>query len=226
MKNYVIVVTMMIIIGLTGCSKGIAVSQDEYDKLKTELDAAKSKNKELETEIAKLKENGSLPDAENESQEDEITPIETELTSKELNAKLNEQPMFVVSTDYVIQDTQYKSLYPDLLNAIIKNASGKEIKNAEVAFVAWDKNNLPVKIKGQFDFNDGSYIAEMNCGDVNMIDGDTFGEDVGLALNESCDNIKTIKAIVIKYTDFEDNTWDNPYYDVWKSAYENKKLVE
>lgn len=58
------------------------------------------------------------------------------------------------------------------------------------------------------------------------IDGDTFGEEKGMSLDESSNNIKTIKAIVTEYTDFEDNTWNNPYYSVWKSNYENKKLIE
>lgn len=36
------------------------------------------------------------------------------------------------------------------------------------------------------------------------IDGDTFGEEKGMSLDESSNNIKTIKAIVTEYTDFED----------------------
>ena len=222
MKKNLILLTMVIMFGLVGCSNGKVASQDEYDKLRTELNAANSQIKELETEIAKLKGDASL--------QVEITPTvnptEKEITKEELKTKLKEQPIFVVSTDYIIQDAKFKALYPDMLNAIIQNASGKDIKNAKVAFVAWDKNNLPVKIKGQFDFNDGSYVQVVNLGDVNMIDGDTFGEGIGLALSEDCDNIKIIKAIVTEYTDFEDNTWNNPYYDVWKSTFENKKLVE
>lgn len=228
MRKVFIILSIAIIFALNGCSDGKSVTQVEYNKLKTELDTANSKNEELETEIANLKDQITSLDAENETHKIEITPSEipeVELTNEELEEKLKEQPMFVISTDYIVQDEKYKSLYPDMLNAVIQNASGKEIKNAKVAFVAWDKNNLPVKIVGQYELNDGSYINEVDFGDVNMIDGDTFGEGKGMTLSEDCNNIKTIKAIIFEYTDFDGNTWENPYYQTWKSAYENKKLL-
>jgi len=230
MKRKLIVLTMVIIFVLSGCSSEKTVSQVDYNKLKTELDVANSKNKELETEIAKLKDKVSLLETEEKAHLEENTPtkisVEEEMTNEELEIKLKEQPVFVVSTDYLIQDDEHKALYPDMLNAVIKNNSGKEIKNAKVAFVAWDKNNLPVKIIGQFDFGGGSYIREVDFGDVNMVDGDTFGEDKGLSLDDNTDNIATIKAIVTEYTDFDGNMWSNPYYKTWKSIFENRKLNE
>lgn len=229
MKKVFVLLALSVLLGVSGCSakdnaasgNTAAVSKEEYDKVKADLDAANSKTKELESEIADLKKQLAA---------DKTSTVKTEIVSKddlsakELEAELKKQPMYVVSTDYVVQSDDYKSLYPDMLNAVIKNVSGKEVKNAKIAFAAWDKNGLPVKILGQFDFDDGNYISQVDFGDVNMVDGDTYGKDSGLALSENCKNIKTVKAIVLEYTDFDGNNWQNPYYENWKSLYENQKL--
>lgn len=233
MKKVFAILSIALLLGITGCSpKGDAVSSDntvskeEYDKLKTELDTANSKIKELEAENDGLKEQLSASDIEKEDLEtaEAETPVEEDLSAKDLEAKLKEQPIFVVSTDYLVQSDEYKALYPDMLSAVFQNTSGKEIKNATIAYAAWDKNNLPVKIIGQFDFNGGDYIRQVGYDDVNMVDGATYGDDSGYSLSEDCKNIKTVKAIVADYTDFDGNTWENPYYDSWVSVYENKKL--
>ncbi len=232
MKKVFVLLALSVLLGVTGCSAkdsaasgntAAAVSKEEYDKVKADLDAANSKTKELESEIADLKKQLSANKTSTVKTE---TASKDDLSAKELEAELKKQPMYVVSTDYVVQSDDYKSLYPDMLNAVIKNVSGKEVKNAKVAFAAWDKNGLPVKILGQFDFNDGNYISQVDFGDVNMVDGDTYGKDSGLALSENCKNIKTVKAIVLEYTDFDGNNWQNPYYENWQSLYENQKLAK
>lgn len=211
----------MFIIGLIGCSEKSSNSQEAYDSLQVQYKELEAKNTELQQKVDELT-------AENESLKAEPTATPTpevkNLSGNELEAKLAEQPVYVVSTDYLIQSDDYKTLYPDMLNAVIKNNSGTDVKNVIVSFVAWDKNYLPVKIIGQYDFNEGSYISECDFGDVNMVDGSTFGEDSGMSLSQDCDNIKIIKAIVKEYTDFDGNKWENPYYNDWTSAYENKKL--
>lgn len=239
MKKMFVLLSLAVLLGITGCSvkdspasSGNTVSKEDYDKVKADLDAANSKTKELESEIKDLKE--KLSKSETESAENNPSagadkdtakaPANEDLTAKELEAKLKKQPMFVVSTDYMVQSDEYKALYPDMLNAIFKNTSGKEIKNVKIAYAAWDKNNLPVKIVGQFDFDGGNYIAQVNYDDVNMLDGATYGNDSGFSLSENCKNVKTVKAIVSEYTDFDGNTWQNPYYKNWVSVYENQKL--
>lgn len=147
------------------------------------------------------------------------------ITEEELNTELNNQPMIVVSTEYIVQDLEFKALYPDVLNAIIQNKSGTDIKNLVIGFVAWDKNNFPVKIQGQYDYNGGDYYTEVNCSDVNMINNATFGEGGGLMLSEN-NKISKFKAIVVSYIDFDGNTWNNPLIDDFKALYVDKKLVE
>lgn len=145
------------------------------------------------------------------------------MTASELESNLSTQPITIVSTDYIVQDEQYKSLYPDMLQAVLQNNTADDIKNAVVAFVAWDKNNLPVKIVGQFDFSDGTYVKKVNYADINLAAGDTFGESSGFSLDENCE-IETFKAIVVSYETFDGDTWENPYYEDFCSLYEGKKL--
>lgn len=141
----------------------------------------------------------------------------------ELESNLSTQPVTIIKTDYVVQDEQFKSLYPDMLQAVLQNNTADDIKNAVVAFVAWDSNNLPVKIEGQFDFGGGSYVKEVNYADINLAAGDTFGESSGYSLGKNCE-IKTFKAIVVSYETFDGDTWDNPYYEDFCSLYEGQKL--
>lgn len=151
-------------------------------------------------------------------------PVIPEMTSEELETALLEEPMYVESTKYIVQDERYKSLYPDLLQAVIKNNSGTDIKNAVVAFVAWDSNGFPVKIETKYSFGRGSYVVQCNYSDVNLVDGDTYGDGSGLSLDSDTDNIATFKAIVVSYEDFDGNSWDNPYYNTWVEKYSDKKL--
>ena len=147
-----------------------------------------------------------------------------ELTEEMLSELLASQPLAVIETEYLAGSEQWKSLYPDMLSAILVNNSDEDIQNAVVAFVAWDKNNLPVKIEGQFDFMGESYVKYVSYDEINLIPGDTFGKDKGYSLSEST-TIVTFKAIVVSYETFDGNTWENPYFDTFCDFYEGKKLV-
>lgn len=148
---------------------------------------------------------------------------ESSVTAEELESNLSEQPVVVIKTEYVVQNQQYKTIYPDMLQAVIQNNTEEDIKDAVIAFVAWDSNNLPVKIVGQFDFDDGSYVKKVNYTDINLAGGNTYGEKSGYSLNEHCE-IENFKAIVVSYETFEGETWENPYFDDFRSLYEGKKL--
>lgn len=146
-----------------------------------------------------------------------------EMTADELEQILSEQELTVVKTNYLVQDDELKALYPDMLQAIIRNNSDQDIKDAVVAFVAWDENGLPVKIKARFDFSGGAYVQEVNYSDINLVGGAEYGEDKGFSLDEECDNIETIKAIAVSYETFEGETWENPYYQEFRKLYEGTK---
>lgn len=178
------------------------------------------------------------PDAEVSNENQQTVPKETksaepqpegtissqQMTPEELEAQLAAQPLCVIKTEYVVQDADYKALYPDILSAVFQNNSGTDIKSVVIGFVAWDENNFPVKIKHQHNYSSGRYFETMTADDVNMINGSTYGEDSGMPLSEDCANISTIKAIAVSYTDFNGNTWENPLLDEFKELYENKKL--
>lgn len=154
------------------------------------------------------------------------TPVIPVMTPAELESILATMPLTVIETKLLPGDPDYPSLYPDIISAVVKNNSGTDVKSYVVAFVAWDPHNLPAKIIGQYDFNGGSYVKKCNYDAVNLVDGHSYGNGVGLALDEDCENITTIKAIVVSYEDFDGNTWNNPYYDTWVNTYSEKRLAE
>jgi len=143
--------------------------------------------------------------------------------SKALEEIIETQEIAVISTQYSEGNDKYQSLYPDMIKAIFKNNTSLDIKNVVIAFVAWDKNNLPVKIKGDMDFTDGSYIKKVNYSDINLVPGAQYGSDSGYSLASSC-TIAYFKAIAVSYEAFDGTTWTNPYYDEFISVYEGKKL--
>ena len=161
----------------------------------------------------------------------EATTTETTISRKvsvnadELEEMLAKQPAYISSTKYLVQDKNYKTLYPDILQAVIKNNSEDDIKDAVVVFVAWDENNLPVKIKGQFDYSDGEYLMKCRYSGINLIPGKEYGKDGGMEIDDGL-NIKEFKAIVYEYETFEGKKWTNPYYHAWSSMYGGGKKLK
>lgn len=152
------------------------------------------------------------------------TTTKKTLTKTELDAELAKQELKIVSQKYDVQSSEYKSLYPDMLQVTLQNDTKHEIKTAVIAFTAWDKNNLPVKIVGQHDYSDGTYIKEVNYSDINLVPGAKFGDGYGFSLSKDCNNIKSFKAIVVSYESFDGETWENPYYEQWRELYEGQKI--
>lgn len=165
----------------------------------------------------------STTDAKNSTEKAKEGKKKENLTLEDFDELLSSLPIAVVSTEYVVQDENYKSLYPDMLQAILKNNTELDIKDAVVAFVGWDENNLPVKISGNIDFSGGDYIKKVNFSDMNLVPGGQTGEDKGFSVNEKC-GISSFKAIVVSYEAFDGSTWKNPYYDEFVSLYEGKKF--
>lgn len=146
-----------------------------------------------------------------------------QMTASELEAEIAKQEVRVTSTKYTVQNKDYKVLYPDLLQAIITNGSTVDIQDVVIAYVAWDKNNLPVEIETSNILSDEAYIKRASA-TVNLVPGGTWGRESGLELASDCSDIATFKAIVCEYTDFDGKTWENPLYDQWCEIYEGKRL--
>ena len=60
-----------------------------------------------------------------------------------------------------------KILYPDMLEALVKNNCKKTVKNYEISFLAWDKNKYPVIIYMKYD-HDGDYEQICTGDNVNQ----------------------------------------------------------
>ena len=139
------------------------------------------------------------------------------VSSNELESLLVQQPVYVSHTRYIVQDSTYKSLYPDLLHADIVNNSDEDIKNIVIAFVAWDENNLPVKIRGQYSYS-SDYISKTKYEGINLVAGERYYKNGGMALDVGL-NISKFKAIIVEYETFNGTTWKNPYYNAWEKMY-------
>ena len=162
------------------------------------------------------------PEAPKEEPKPEPTK---EITVDELETKLSEQPVFVSKTNKYVQSSDTKALYPDLLQAIIKNNSDTDIKDIVIGYVGWDANGLPLKIKGNLSITDCSYFEQRKAEGANIVSGATWGETKGLGIDETCP-VETFKAIVVSYTDFEGNTWDNPYLNDFLRIYKEKRIKD
>lgn len=158
------------------------------------------------------------------SNADVLNDAEKKFAQIKMLAEIEQQDVRVISTKYEVQSTRWKTLYPDLLQAVLKNDTSYDIKDVIVAFVAWDKNSLPVKIKPNNSIRqDESYIQLVRYGDINLIPGGTYGKNGGFGIDEDCE-IKTFKAIVYSYETFEGITWENPLFEAWCELYEGVKL--
>lgn len=210
---------------LTMCALG-ACSQTETKETGSPESNTQEVSKEtdtVETVEAATEETTPEEAATKETATKEDEPTVSTMSIKDFDKLLLELPVSVTDTKYVVQDEEYKTLYPDLLQAILQNNTEEDIKSAVVAFAAWDKNKLPVKIVGYLSFDDGSYVSETSYDDINLAAGSTFGKGYGLQLDENMD-IDSFKAIVVSYETFEGDTWENPYYDEFCSLYEEKKF--
>ena len=151
-----------------------------------------------------------------------LSEIEEMSTKQKIEKYKNEQEVTVVSTRILVQSSQYKSLYPDMIEVVIKNNTSKTIKDYQVSILGYDSNNYPLIIKKQFGFfNDYEFIG--NGEGVNIMPNDTFGYNKGYSLAEDHGISKTI-ALVKNVTYYDGSTWENPYYPYWLEEYKEKPL--
>lgn len=134
-----------------------------------------------------------------------------------------DQLVIIESAKIAVQDTRWKTLYPDMMQAILTNNSQKTIKKMQVGFLGFDSNGYPLKIKSQFDYSGGNYEYVGHAEDVNIIAGGRFGDGVGWKLDES-HGISKVLACVKSATFYDGTTWDNPYYPYWLEQYKEKPL--
>jgi|SRR5690625_1138013 len=127
---------------LVGCS-----NEAESSNTEKETEEVNNEEEKEEETIDQIEENADDDDEKEETEE------EVFLTEKELYEQVEEQPLKVISKNYLVQDDEHKTLYPDMLQVIIENNSGEDIIDAVIAFSAWDENGLPLKIEADFSLN-------------------------------------------------------------------------
>lgn len=144
------------------------------------------------------------------------------LTESELIDEIRKQDLYVYSVDVVKKEDMFAAI-GDMLQATLYNNSKREIYNAIVAFVGWDKSGLPIKLQSPVSFYDGVYVSTVSYNNINLSSGKTYGQDYGYYVDESL-NVHTIKAIVVSFVDSEGIEWKNPYYLDFVELYEGEKL--
>ncbi len=118
-----------------------------------------------------------------------------------------------------------------MLSADLKNNSDKQVKELVVAFAAWDIDGNPILLKSASGTSEDAYIKRIGMGDVTVAAGQTWladaGEDVtGYKVSPELSNIAYVKAVVVSFSLEDGGSWSNPYYDQWKTTYENVKLED
>lgn len=151
-------------------------------------------------------------------------PKKEELTAESLEREIKKQDLYASDAKYVVLHDEYKALYPDNLQATIKNNTNKDIKDVQYGFVAWDKNGLPIKIKGSIDFGK-SYFRGVTADAANIKAHGTFGEDKGYRIDSNI-GVYSFKPFVVSYTDFDGKKWTNPKYKDFLKVYEGKRLKD
>lgn len=149
--------------------------------------------------------------------------IKDKAKEQEIEKYKNEQEVTVESAKIIIQDDRYKALYPDMIEVVIKNNSNKTIKDYNVAVLAYDNNNYPLKIKPQFNYSGGGFEFTGQADNVNVVAGATGGKNYGWKLDEN-HGISKLLAIVKDVTYYDGSTWENPYYTYWIEQYKEKPL--
>jgi hypothetical protein len=157
-----------------------------------------------------------------------ITKLEAEEAKRVEELRKSEeikknQQVEVIKTEVLVQDETLKALYPDLFSVTIRNNSGKTIKNYKVSMLAWDSNGYPLKIEVLFYSAAYEYLGVAD--NVNVLHGETYGDDSGWELMEGHRIIKT-KAVVSEAEFYDGSTWKNPYHEYFINNYMGKPYMD
>lgn len=219
MKRLSVLLVILISFSLCGCGSTVETSKiNELEKTIAELQRKldESNNKEV------LPVNSDTPDTGDiDSEESAETSEMPKGISKD--EAFSQQLLIVTDTGVQVQSDDYKSLYPDMLQAFIKNVSEDTVKDCMVSFLAFDEKGYPLKIKGQVDFQNGKYERQVEYSGINLSPGDTFGEDFGFSIDENL-SIKYVLACVLSAEFYKDGKWDNPYHKYWIDEYCEKPV--
>lgn len=133
-------------------------------------------------------------------------------------------PLDIVAIGHVTQPED--SYADDFLFVDLQNNTESPIKDAVIAFAAWDNNNLPILIEPARSYDAERYIQKVDYTGINLMGGTVCGhEQGGLAITDECSSkITTVKAIVVSYETFDGVVWENTNFDAFCTLYEGQVL--
>lgn len=209
--------------------KKIEENKDKYKNKVLEEAEKYSQNNEYDNAVSLLSETDAILKNDNDiiiklsDYRKKLNEIREKEKQEKMSKAQTEQLLVVDSCRISEQSSQWKALYPDMLQAFVTNKSDKTVKNMNVGFLAYDSNGYPLKIKTQFSYSGGNFEFTGNADNINLVSGAQFGASVGWKLDEK-HGISTIKACVKDATFYDGTTWNNPYYQYWIEQYKEKQI--
>ena len=143
------------------------------------------------------------------------------ISFSEFYENIKNQPVYVSDSDLIYFEDPDTQEIQNSFNYILTNNTNSTIKNAVVAFIAWDYNKKPVTIKVPGE-EEASVIEVKE--EYNIAPGKNTGED--FIVDYEGDDIGFYEAIVVSYETVDGKTWTNPYYDTFKNGFLDKKYSE
>lgn len=223
-KIAIAVITVFCIIGVIAFASTQIQKEAKRKEAEKQIEQAKEQLNEALSSLTPFGNSDNQSENNNSNEDNSQNSNIQSISSEEIEKLRKEQKLTCKSAKILVQDTKYKSLYPDMLTAKITNNTKETVKSYEVVFLAYDKNYLPVKIKGQFD-SEGAYSKACLDDEANLIAGASTEEDYGWKLNQS-HGITYIIACVKEAEFFNGEKWENPYIQYWLEKYEGKILPE
>ena len=141
-------------------------------------------------------------------------------TYEELDALMAEQELVV--TGYNRGKWERDGKTGPLIQAYMKNNSGKTIKSVEIAIATWDKAGTPVNLTTSGGGAHYSNISYLELNDLIWPDGVVY-DNKGLGLDSSSKIPERIQVIPIRWTYSDGETGYNAYKEDWLFKYENKQ---
>lgn len=211
MKRISVFITLLLILSMFSACGGISQPQSNSinDEMQSRLDELEKQNSELKKQL--------------EEKENEARKVQSEAENKLDEQSLKDNQLAVIlSTKIIEQDTQYKSLYPDMVQWIIENKSDNVIKNYTVSILGYDNNGYPIKVTGQIDYSSG--FEKLVLGEaVNIQPSETHGEGYGYKLSQN-HQLAYALVLVSELEFYDRDKWENPYYSIWLEKYKEKPV--